>query len=87
MPSVSSLLRSAESTQKKVRQQEDAIKAYIWESSAQTYDDFVEYQKHLNERIKTVTDPSEPYRDWETDRKSTRLNSSHITRSRMPSSA
>ena len=29
----------------------------------------------------------EHYRDWETDRKSTRLNSSHITRSRMPSSA
>ena len=28
-----------------------------------------------------------PYRDWETDRKSTRLNSSHITRHRMPSSA
>ena len=27
------------------------------------------------------------YRDWETDRKSTRLNSSHITRSRIPSSA
>ena len=27
------------------------------------------------------------YRDWETDRKSTRLNSGHITRSRMPSSA
>ena len=27
------------------------------------------------------------YRDWETDRKSTRLNSSHITRSRMPSTA
>ena len=36
------------------------------------------------------THPSEQakaYRDWETDRKSTRLNSSHITRSRMPSSA
>ena len=29
----------------------------------------------------------EGYRDWETDRKSTRLNSSHITRARMPSSA
>ena len=29
----------------------------------------------------------EAYRDWETDRKSTRLNSSHITRARMPSSA
>ena len=27
------------------------------------------------------------YRDWETDRKSTRLNSSHITRARMPASA
>ena len=31
--------------------------------------------------------PNAGYRDWETDRKSTRLNSSHITRSRMPSSS
>ena len=30
---------------------------------------------------------SVPYRDWETDRKSTRLNSSHRSLSRMPSSA
>ena len=30
---------------------------------------------------------SEFYRDWETDRKSTRLNSSHSAKSRMPSSA
>ena len=29
----------------------------------------------------------EVYRDWETDRKSTRLNSSHSAKSRMPSSA
>ena len=29
----------------------------------------------------------QPYRDWETDRKSTRLNSSHLKLSRMPSSA
>ena len=29
----------------------------------------------------------ERYRDWETDRKSTRLNSSHRSLSRMPSSA
>ena len=29
----------------------------------------------------------EVYRDWETDRKSTRLNSSHSGESRMPSSA
>ena len=34
-----------------------------------------------------ATDIQGRYRDWETDRKSTRLNSSHITRSRMPSSA
>ena len=27
------------------------------------------------------------YRDWETDRRSTRLNSSHSAKSRMPSSA
>ena len=27
------------------------------------------------------------YRDWETDRKSTRLNSSHSAKYRMPSSA
>ena len=27
------------------------------------------------------------YRDWETDRKSTRLNSSHSAKTRMPSSA
>ena len=34
-------------------------------------------------------DPDNPgdYRDWETDRKSTRLNSSHSAKSRMPSSA
>ena len=30
---------------------------------------------------------SDLYRDWETDRKSTRLNSSHSGESRMPSSA
>ena len=30
---------------------------------------------------------SASYRDWETDRKSTRLNSSHSAKSRMPSSA
>ena len=33
---------------------------------------------HLTKRL---------YRDWETDRKSTRLNSSHSAKSRMPSSA
>ena len=37
--------------------------------------------KALQNLIKTC------YRDWETDRKSTRLNSSHSGESRMPSSA
>ena len=34
-----------------------------------------------------TTTTIETYRDWETDRKSTRLNSSHSAKSRMPSSA
>ena len=34
-----------------------------------------------------VEDSHRIYRDWETDRKSTRLNSSHSGESRMPSSA
>ena len=38
-------------------------------------------------RVPSFSVVSPVYRDWETDRKSTRLNSSHITRSRMPSSA
>ena len=43
---------------------------------------------NLIEEIKDIKDDSEgEYRDWETDRKSTRLNSSHSAKSRMPSSA
>ena len=37
--------------------------------------------------ILRVLEGTPPYRDWETDRKSTRLNSSHRSLSRMPSSA
>ena len=47
-------------------------------------------RKIQNEKFKEMSASSSYrtlYRDWETDRKSTRLNSSHITRSRMPSSA
>ena len=40
------------------------------------------YSLHAGKR-----DGSLAYRDWETDRKSTRLNSSHSSKSRMPSSA
>ena len=44
-----------------------------WLQSFQEVDD--------NKNVKII------YRDWETDRKSTRLNSSHLKLSRMPSSA
>ena len=37
--------------------------------------------------VYTVGEYGAGYRDWETDRKSTRLNSSHSAKSRMPSSA
>ena len=37
--------------------------------------------------IEFKTNKDSDYRDWETDRKSTRLNSSHSRASRMPSSA
>ena len=51
-----------------------------------------ESQANKNEaeanKIKGVdTEAQQAYRDWETDRKSTRLNSSHRSLSRMPSSA
>ena len=38
-------------------------------------------------KFRTKSSKRGPYRDWETDRKSTRLNSSHSGESRMPSSA
>ena len=47
-----------------------------------TADARIEGKLYLNE-----LDLHDKYRDWETDRKSTRLNSSHSAKSRMPSSA
>ena len=46
----------------------------------------LEFQQATDERIQAEKDYG-LYRDWETDRKSTRLNSSHEIPSRMPSSA
>ena len=45
-----------------------------------------EYSKNADALAAGTTNPM-GYRDWETDRKSTRLNSSHEFVSRMPSSA
>ena len=43
--------------------------------------------KKVDSEIRMAEDKLDFYRDWETDRKSTRLNSSHLKLSRMPSSA
>ena len=43
--------------------------------------------KQINHTIGKQDEDQTKYRDWETDRKSTRLNSSHEIPSRMPSSA
>ena len=50
----------------------------IFDTTSSRYDLAI---KEVEERVKYS------YRDWETDRKSTRLNSSHSAKSRMPSSA
>ena len=46
-----------------------------------------DFKKQILAKYKTLQIDSNNYRDWETDRKSTRLNSSHSGESRMPSSA
>ena len=46
-----------------------------------------EYNVEIITNYKLSKDNATTYRDWETDRKSTRLNSSHLKLSRMPSSA
>ena len=45
------------------------------------------YQVELPDGSMMTYEHDGAYRDWETDRKSTRLNSSHEIPSRMPSSA
>ena len=44
-------------------------------------------REDLIDVIYSISPTETQYRDWETDRKSTRLNSSHLKLSRMPSSA
>ena len=44
-------------------------------------------QRINREYLENARLEADTYRDWETDRKSTRLNSSHSAKSRMPSSA
>lgn len=59
MASTTSLLKSAAATRKKIRAQEDALKAFIWESSAQTRADYEDYRAYLEERLEDTTDPAD----------------------------
>ena len=58
MPSVTSLLRSAQAAQKKAQSYKDAVAAFEWESSAQTYEDYVAYSGYLTQQGQSTTDPS-----------------------------
>ena len=63
----------------------DAIIADLpYGTTACKWDSVLPFDK-LWEQYNRIIKPA--YRDWETDRKSTRLNSSHRSLSRMPSSA
>lgn len=59
MAGTTSLLKSAASARKKVQAQQDAEVAFNWENSAQTYEDFVDYSKYLQDRQSSTTDPSQ----------------------------
>lgn len=59
MAGVSSLLKSAQATQKKIRSQEDAEVAYEWSLSAKTYDQYLQYKQYLDDRASKTSDPSE----------------------------
>ena len=66
----------------------DGYRFYIHEEYDYLYMKLKDAAKEqLKMDINQVIRDWERYRDWETDRKSTRLNSSHSGESRMPSSA
>ena len=56
MPTISALLKSAQSTQKRIAEQQDAQVAFDWSQSAKTYEDFIEYSNYLNSRRAVYND-------------------------------
>ena len=86
----------------RIRVNEDLTKVYYsdswgkWGSKALEYDIYdgkkrsgtsiFYFKGHITRGVYPIPKYN-GYRDWETDRKSTRLNSSHSAKSRMPSSA
>ena len=82
-------LRSAEQQLRKETRENGIGDATFYEQIGIIKSQYIQI-KLENELIKGETKLTEQqtiYRDWETDRKSTRLNSSHRSLSRMPSSA
>ena len=70
---------------------EEYLKQKYFYIGAQIVNPFKLDHSKAEELKRRQLDPAVPdndgYRDWETDRKSARLNSSHSAKSRMPSSA
>lgn len=58
MPTTSALLRSASANRKKVLAYQDAVKAYEWQTSLKTYDQYRDYASYLEQRSKSTTDAS-----------------------------
>ena len=58
MPSVSSLIKSADARRQKIAEQEDSLAAYKWDLSSKSYDDYLEYKKYLEDRAGSASDPS-----------------------------
>ena len=93
-----SLFHAEDSTVSSLRNELNGLKT-AWQFQAELAQK-QELEKINNEIQTFINDPANKhfnalqhdtarlvYRDWETDRKSTRLNSSHSAKSRMPSSA
>jgi len=59
MPSTSSLLRSSASTRKKVLSQQDAEAEYEYSLGYKTYEDYREYDRYLDKRASSTTDPGQ----------------------------
>ena len=59
----------------------------VWGKLAEIVEKYVKKGAQIYVEGKIKQESYKSYRDWETDRKSTRLNSSHSAKSRMPSSA
>ena len=73
-----------------IKRASNSISLNIAEGSVKSTKTFINHLYHAYGSSAEVLSSSilaKNYRDWETDRKSTRLNSSHSAKSRMPSSA